>query len=101
MTALIMKHYFPEGFHQISFTSHLPDKLYEEQWMGAYFHGEKIGYAYRKITEIEDGYAITDRLNVRLRMMGVDKDIETVLDAHADRLLRLKSLLVGEALQVV
>jgi hypothetical protein len=86
-----MKHYSPEGLHRISPISPLPDELYEEQWMGAYFQGEKIGYAYRKITAIENGYSISDRLKVRLNMMGADKDIETVLDAHTDRLLRLES----------
>ena len=91
MTALIIKQYMPEGLQRISSPSPLPDELYEEQWMGAYFQGEKIGYAYRKITELENGYEISDRLKVRLRMIGADKDIETVLDAHTDRFLRLKS----------
>lgn len=91
MTALIIKQYMPEGLKRISSTSPLPDELYEEQWMGAYFQGEKIGYAYRKITELGNGYEISDRLKVRLRMMGSDKDIETVLDAHTDRLLKLRS----------
>jgi hypothetical protein len=86
-----MKHYIPEGFQRISSPSPIPDELYEEQWMGAYFQGEKIGYAYRKITEIENGYSISDKLKVGLKMMGADKDIETVLDAHTDRLLRLES----------
>jgi len=91
MTALIMKHYVPEGLRRISDTSPLPDALFAEQWMGAYFKGEKIGYSYRKITEISDGYKISDRLKVRLRMMGVEKDIETIIDAHTDRLFKLAS----------
>ena len=60
MTALIMKHYIPESLQRISSTSPIPDNLYEEQWMGAYFQGEKIGYAYRKITEIENGYSTSE-----------------------------------------
>jgi hypothetical protein len=86
-----MKHYIPEGLQRISSTSPIPDELYEEQWMGAYFQGEKIGYACRKITALENGYEISDRLKLRLKIMGTDKDIETVLDAHVDKLLRLKS----------
>lgn len=91
MTALIMKHYNPERVQNIFSASPIPDELFEEQWMGAYFQGEKIGYAYRKITELENGYEISDRLKVRLKMMGADKDIETVLVAHTDRFFRLKS----------
>ncbi len=91
MTALVIKHYIPEGLQRISYTSPVPDELYEEQWMGAYFQGEKIGYSYRKITETENGYKISDRFKVRLKVMGVDKDIETFLDAHTDRSLRLES----------
>ena len=90
MTALIMKHYVPEGLQRISYTSPVPEELYEEQWMGVYFRGQKVGYSYRKITEIEDGYKILDRFKVRLKVMGLDKDIETVLDAYTNRSLRLE-----------
>ena len=57
----------------------------------SYYQGEKIGYSYRKITEEVDGYKISERLKVRLRMMGVEKGIETLLDAHTDRLFKLLS----------
>jgi hypothetical protein len=59
--------------------------------MGAYFQGEKIGYAYRKMTEVADGYKISERLKVRLKMMGANKDIETQLEAYTDRLFKLIS----------
>jgi len=91
MTVLIMIHYTPVRVHRIPYTSRVPDALFEAQWMGAYFQGEKIGYAYRKITDSDDGYEISERLKVRLKMMGVDKDVETALDAYTDRLFKLVS----------
>lgn len=91
MAALIVKYYFPESLWRMSDTSPLPDALFEEQWMGAYFQGEKIGYSYRKITKISDGYKISERLKVMLSMMGAEKEFETILDAHTDRLFRLVS----------
>lgn len=91
MTALIMKHYVPEGLQSISYTSPLPDELCEKQWMGVYFQGDKIGYFYRKITELENGYNFSEKMKVRLKMLGVEKEVETILDAYADRILRLES----------
>jgi hypothetical protein len=91
MTMLIIKHYFPESFRLTPYITLIPNKLYEENWMGAYFNGEKIGYSYRKITELDSGYKISDKLKVRLNVMGVEKDIETIIDAETDQLFRLLS----------
>jgi hypothetical protein len=91
MTMLIIKHYFPESFRLTPYTTPIPDKLYEENWMGAYFNGEKIGYYCRKITELNSGYKIFEKLKVRVNVMGEEKDIETVTDAETDKVFRLSS----------
>jgi hypothetical protein len=91
MAILVLKHYFPESFRLTPYTTPIPNKLYEENWMGAYFNGEKIGYSYRKITELKNGYKIFDKLKVRLKVMGEGKDIETITDAETDQLFRLSS----------
>jgi hypothetical protein len=91
MTMLIIKHYFPESFRLTPYTTPIPDKLYGENWMGAYFKGEKIGYSCRKITELNNGYKISEKLKVRLNVMGEEKDIETITDAETDKLFRLSS----------
>jgi len=82
--------------HGISLTfskATIPKELYEEHWMGVYFNGEKIGYAYRKITESNDGYRVYEILKARLRMLGVEKDMHTTMDAHIDDQFRLLSFL--------
>jgi len=86
-----MKHYVPEGLQRISFTSPLPDELFEKQWMGVYLNGEKIGYSYRKITELEYGYMISEKMKVKLQVMENEKEVVTILNVKADSLFRLLS----------
>jgi hypothetical protein len=91
MIILVQKYYFPEGLQRINFRSHMFDEFFKEQWMGAYLNGEKIGYTYRKVTESTDGYTIIYKLNVRLKMIGAEKNIETYINADTDKLFRLLS----------
>lgn len=93
MTTLIIRHYFPAGMKFTLYGSAIPKGLYEESWMGAYINGEKIGYSHRKITEFDTRYRISETLKVRLKVMGVEKDIETTMDAEADYLFRLSSFI--------
>ncbi len=83
----------PHGINLTFSKAAIPKELYEEHWMGVYFNGEKIGYAYRKITESNDGYRVYEILKARLRMMGVEKDMHTTMDAHIDDQFRLLSFL--------
>jgi transglutaminase-like putative cysteine protease len=93
MTMLLVRHYVPHGINLTFSKAAIPKELYEEHWMGVYFNGEKIGYAYRKITESNDGYRVYEILKARLRMMGVEKDMHTTMDAHIDDQFRLLSFL--------
>ncbi|MEW6213687.1 MAG: transglutaminase-like domain-containing protein [Nitrospirota bacterium] len=91
MTMLIVRHYLPEGIKPTLYEATIPNELCEEYWMGTYLNGEKIGYSHRKITELNNGYRISEILKVRLKMMGIEKDIFTNMDAEIDRQFRLLS----------
>jgi len=89
MSMLVIKHYIPEGMKLTFQMAALPKELSEEQWMGAYLKGEKIGYSLRKITELEKGYKVSEVLKVRLKMMGVEKNVDTTIDAETDKTFQL------------
>ncbi len=93
MTMLIVRHYFPENIELTLHGAVFPKKLYEEHWMGAYLKGEKIGYSYSKIAELNHGYKVSETLKLRLKVMGVEKDINTITDARVDNHFRLLSFL--------
>lgn len=63
----------------------------EEQWMGVYFSGEKIGYLSRKMTRTNNGYLMDETFRIRMLVMGKTKDIETLLNANLDNDLKLSS----------
>jgi len=70
MTMLIVKLYFPGSLKIVPYKTAVSNELFEEQWMGAYLNGEKIGYSCRKITELDDGYRVSETLKVRLKLMA-------------------------------
>lgn len=92
MTVLIMRHY---GFQLETTLSEyegiLPAGLNYDQWMGVYLKGEKIGYSHRETRRWDSGYKISETVKMRLKVMGIEKDMETVTDAYLDSNLRLKS----------
>ncbi len=94
MGMLMQRHYgtfhlsgrFSGPVLQSSFT---PSDISEEQWMGVYLNGEKIGYLSRKISPTPDGYTMDEAFRVKMIVMGEEKDIETLLNAALDRSLKL------------
>ena len=93
MAVLLFRHY---GLNQqniapAAYKAVIPDELVEEQWMGVYYKGEKIGYAGRKIEKKEEGYKVSELLKMRLNVMDTQKEIETITNACLDSGLRLKS----------
>jgi hypothetical protein len=74
---------------QGSFT---PLDISEEQWMGVYLNGEKIGYLSRKISPAMDGYTMDEAFRVKMIVMGKEKDVETLLKAELDKNLKLLHL---------
>lgn len=88
---LIQRHY---GFFHLAgppprSSLTLPD--IEEQWMGVYQYGEKVGYLSRKISPVPAGYSMDETFRIKTRIMGVEKDLMTSLNADLDHSLRLVS----------
>lgn len=73
---------------QSSFT---PSDISEEQWMGVYLNGEKIGYLSRKTSPAPNGYTMDEAFRIKMIVMDTEKDVETLLNANLDNNLKLLS----------
>ena len=71
--------------------SFITSDISEEQWMGVYLNGEKIGFLSRKISPDSNGYTMDEAFRVKMIVMGKEKDIETLLNANLDKNLKLLS----------
>ncbi|MFA4829160.1 MAG: transglutaminase-like domain-containing protein, partial [Thermodesulfovibrionales bacterium] len=92
MAVLLFRHYgVTQNIAPAAYKAVIPDELLEEQWMGVYYKGEKIGYAGRKIEKKDEGYKVSELLRMRLNVMDTQKEIETITNAFLDSGLRLKS----------
>ncbi|MDP3110727.1 MAG: transglutaminase-like domain-containing protein, partial [Thermodesulfovibrionales bacterium] len=92
MAVLLFRHYgLNQNIAPAAYKAVIPDELLEEQWMGVYYKGEKIGYASRKIEKKAEGYKVSELLKMRLNVMDTQKEIETITNAFLDSGLRLKS----------
>ncbi len=47
----------------------------EDEWMGIYQNGEKIGYTHRRLKPMDGGYRWTDETFLRIRAMGMVQDV--------------------------
>ena len=93
---LIKKHYSNYKMSGLSIQNPMiPEELFEEQWLGVYLKGEKIGYSSRKMEKRKNGYGITELLKIKMKMMGAEKNIETFIDADLDSNLKLLSFNSG------
>ncbi|MDH4231517.1 MAG: hypothetical protein OEW04_05750, partial [Nitrospirota bacterium] len=92
MGLLLQRHYGAFSLSgqglQSSFIS--PD-ISEEQWMGVYLNGKKIGYLSRKLSPADNGYTMDETFRIKMIVMGTEKDVETLLHAKLDRDLKLLS----------
>ena len=61
---------------RVKFSS-LRNLPYREQWAGFVFNGEKVGFTYLKIQPLDerDLFLITSEAHMRLKFLGVDKNI--------------------------
>lgn len=91
MAMLLSRHYGIKNFELPSLAGIIPKELYEEQWMGVYYKGEKIGYSSRKIERLDSGYRISELLKMNLIVMGTSKEIETMTNAYLDSNFILKT----------
>ena len=71
--------------------SFIPAEISQEQWMGIYLNGEKIGYLSRKISPTTEGYTMDEAFRVKMIVMGEEKDIESLLNADLDKNMKLLS----------
>lgn len=63
----------------------------EEQWMGVYHKGEKIGYLTWKISPNPIGYTMDEAFSIKMIVMAAEKKVETFLSANLDNNLKLLS----------
>ena len=92
MGILTQRHYGTFRFSGPSLhSSFTPSGIAEEQWMGVYFNGEKIGYLSRKMSPAPHGYVMDEAFRIKMIIVGVEKAVETLLNANLDSNLKLLS----------
>jgi hypothetical protein len=95
MTLLLYRHYGPPPKAIIASSASLPRGIFGERWMGIYFNHKKIGYASREFSKSIGGYSISQRMKMRLGIMGSQKDIELETSARLGRDLALNSFFLS------
>lgn len=88
MAALFSRHY---GSAPVPEAAGVPDSLLKEHWMGIYRGAEKIGYSMTNIQKHKQGYRAFETVFMKIKAMGVEKDIEMATDAFTDNAFRIKS----------
>jgi hypothetical protein len=76
MTLLLYRHYGPSSKTISVSCASLPRGIFGERWMGIYFNDKKNGYATRTFRKSADGYSLSQRMALRLGIMGSQKDME-------------------------
>ncbi len=89
---LVERHYWPEGPPPSPARTAEPRQwMFEEQWAGIYQQGSKIGYSVSRVEQRPDGYRAKNRVVMKMKVMGVEKEIEMITDAVLDDSFRLRS----------
>jgi len=85
MGGLIERHYLssaePKG---------LPSELLGKRWFSILKDGQKIGWLSSDIESTADGYRATETTFMRLKLLGVPKELSTILEAYLDHSGTLK-----------
>jgi hypothetical protein len=95
MILLLYRHYGPPPKAVVASSASLPGGIFGERWTGIYYNDKKIGYASRTFKKSIDGYLISERMKMRLRVMGSQKDIEFETSAHLGPDLGLNSFFLS------
>jgi hypothetical protein len=95
MTLLLYRHYGPPAKTFIPSSASLPQGIFGERWMGIYLHDKKIGYASHTFRKSIGGYIISERMRMRLGVMGSRKDIEFETSGRLDPNLGLNSFFLS------
>lgn len=91
---LYQRHYGPPWKSSSPVVSQKPNSIPEEEkerWMGIYLKGEKIGYANISKRKGEDGYRIREKVFMKLNIMGITQNINTITEASLDNNYVLRS----------
>ncbi len=89
MGALVTKHY--GSLETPPPRETLPAWLFEESWTGVYQGGNKIGYTVSKLEPLDEGYRATGSYFMNVTAMGVNREIESDIEALLDDGFRLRS----------
>jgi hypothetical protein len=88
---LLYKHYGPSSKTISVSSASMPREIFGERWMGIYFNDKKIGCATRTFWKSTGGYSLSQRMALRLGIMGSQKDMELETSAVLGTDLGLKS----------
>lgn len=61
-----------------------------DEWLGIYIQGQRVGYAFTKVTKSDDGLLVESRSKITVFMMQEARSISTTLFAQTDRDYTLK-----------
>ncbi|MDP2167649.1 MAG: transglutaminase-like domain-containing protein [Thermodesulfovibrionales bacterium] len=71
--------------------------LLGERWMAVYQAGQRTGYSVSRLTKLDNGeapgYKSFELVFMRLRLLGVEKEIRMITDAYLDNAFRVKSFI--------
>jgi hypothetical protein len=62
-----------------------------ERWMGIYFKGAKIGYAHETVQRLDDGYAIEEKISMKVTVLGHSQAVKMTTECMADKRFNLQS----------
>jgi hypothetical protein len=88
---LIRRHYWAPKAEEIGFSSLKQASDIREEWMGIYFHGEKVGYAVSALKRNGDQLETYEHALMHLTILGTNQRIESRLRACIDNDFRLRS----------
>jgi len=88
MVVLLVRRNLPEQQSTPPLESMLPSPTSlqaQEEWMGVYHQGQKVGYLQRQLTPTETGYQWEEVWRMRMRVMDTPQTIHTQIRAETDQ----------------
>lgn len=97
---LIKRSYFPQksAYEAADHRSTPPEQIQattapssQVEWLGVYFKGNKIGYAFRSLKKIAQGYHLKEVAELKMKFMEAPRQVNLITAAEVDRRFSLKS----------
>ncbi len=73
--------------------------LVSEEWMNILFNNQKIGFSYQKIEKGDEGYRITDRAVIRMKIMDISQDMSFSNVSYLSEEKKLKKFVYLQTIQ--